>query len=711
MPAAPPGIIDNHQDKSPGLIARMLKALSPEQVRHRSAAPLFLGLLPRTKVDYAKEVGDKLGASVVMAPIQWIQRAIPEARFRVVKDDGKGGVEEVEKHPLTAAMASPNIAYSQTALMSGAILDYLTRGNGYWFAVRNSQRVVVEFWYAPGATMTPKFPKDGTEFITHWEYKPGAGKPQRLELEDVIHFRHGIDPNNTRLGLSPLHSVIREIFIDLEASNFSASVLRNLGIPGLAISPKNDQTMTPDEAKAVKAWIAEQFVGDQRGKPLVMGMPTNVQEFGFSPDKMALSAVRNVAEERVSAALGIPAAVVGFGSGLEQTKVGATMLELRKQAWINGIVPILIVFAEEIGRVALTDQERASGLRCEYDTSDVLALQDDEKMLADRWDVMVRGSWATRAEARRAVGLEAEDSDEVYLVPFSTFEVPKGSPPRDPQPVVGAAALDLHLVGTKGHAASQAGLRYVRQLDQMQPKLSKLMELKLAKVFADMGKAAERAARTMLKEYDIADFAVKLTAADEAVVKRILKAMKLPASENAFKTVYEQFYLTVAEDVASVGETVGLGVNLTDPVARSVVAAGGKRAGLVDLSKQTKDALFDALTEGRADGLGADALARKIRDTVGSGPWRTPAIRAKVIARTETKFAQNVATVARAKDAGVEKFVVHDGRFGAPRSTPSHIARDGSIVTAAEADRMADAEHPNGTLSFSPFFEDDDNDN
>ena len=32
-------------------------------------------------------------------------------------------------------------------------------------------------------------------------------------------------------------------------------------------------------------------------------------------------------------------------------------------------------------------------------------------------------------------------------------------------------------------------------------------------------------------------------------------------------------------------------------------------------------------------------------------------------------------------------------------------ARDGSIVTAAEADAMAEAEHPNGTLSFAPHFE------
>ena len=248
--------------------------------------------------------------------------------------------------------------------------------------------------------------------------------------EDVVHFRHGIDPKNIRLGLSPLSAVVREIFVDLEASNFSATVLKNMGIPGLVIAPKNDTQMSDEEAKATKQWIKEQFTGDRRGEPLVMGMPTTVSEFGYSPDKMALSSVRNVAEERVCAALGIPAAIVGFGSGMEQTKVGATMTELRKLAWINGVMPMLNVFAGEIGRIGLTDQELAKGMRCDFDTGDVVALQDDEKMLADRWNVMVKGAWATRGEARRAVGLEADDSDDVYLVPFSTFEVPRGSSPR-----------------------------------------------------------------------------------------------------------------------------------------------------------------------------------------------------------------------------------------------------------------------------------------
>jgi uncharacterized protein with gpF-like domain len=78
--------------------------------------------------------------------------------------------------------------------------------------------------------------------------------------------------------------------------------------------------------------------------------------------------------------------------------------------------------------------------------------------------------------------------------------------------------------------------------------------------------------------------------------------------------------------------------------------------------------------------------------------------RARVIARTETKYAQNISTLERAKAAGVFQFVVLDGRLGPGRSVPSHIARNGSIVTADQADAMAAAEHPNGTLSFAPYF-------
>jgi len=140
-------------------------------------------------------------------------------------------------------------------------------------------------------------------------------------------------------------------------------------------------------------------------------------------------------------------------------------------------------------------------------------------------------------------------------------------------------------------------------------------------------------------------------------------------------------------------------------VARAIVQAGGRRSGLVDLDSQSRKALFAALEEGRAAGEGAGQLASRISAHVEAGPWQSSETRARTIARTETKFAQNTSTIERARQAGADRFIVFDGRLGEGRSDPEHIARDGTIVTANQAAQMAADEHPNGTLSFSPHFE------
>jgi hypothetical protein len=89
------------------------------------------------------------------------------------------------------------------------------------------------------------------------------------------------------------------------------------------LSPKGDTFVSEPEIERIKTYIATRFTGDQRGQPMALGAPLDVHKLSYNPHEMDLSVVRNAAEERVSAALGIPAAVVGFGTGLEQTKVGA----------------------------------------------------------------------------------------------------------------------------------------------------------------------------------------------------------------------------------------------------------------------------------------------------------------------------------------------------------------------------------------------------
>ena len=682
------------------------KALSA--MRHAPSWGAMRLPLARTRFDYRKAIGDGLDASVVTAPIQWMQRALPEARLSVSRVDAKGVRQVLDNHPMLQLIARPNAYYGDIALWAGTVLSWCLDGNAYWLKVRNGVGRPAELWYVPHWTMEPIGSDDGSEFLTHYIYRPGGGiAPMRISPVDVVHFRHGIDPRNPRKGISPLDGVIREIFMDLESSNFVASLLRNMGVPGVVVSPKSGGIVSNDDVEATKAWFKQAFGGDRRGEPLVMGAPTDVSQFGFNPGQMNMSEARDIAEERVCAQLGIPAAVVGFGAGLQSTKVGATMSELIKLAWRNGVLPVGRAFADELDRSLLLDFGRADQLKSFFDTSEVLALSDDEDRLTTRIMAQVSGGLITLAEAREALGWDVDPSHQIYLRPAMALETPAGSAPT--ARAGGALPAPEPKSGQKARATPEqrrAGAAYVRALQQQEEPLQKAMEQRLLPYFAGLGRDAAAAARPLLAAEDLTpkDAPAGETKSSDLVVAQILDALGIPAHRTAFQKLYEAHYLDVAKKVSDAAGLIGLTAMLPDPVARSIVGAGGRRAGLIDLEAQTRKALFEALADGRAAGEGAEALAARISGYVEGGPWTAPGIRARTIARTETKYAQNISTVERAKAAGVQRFVVFDGRLGPGRSLDEHIARDGSIVTADEAAQMAADEHPNGTLSFAPHF-------
>ncbi len=680
----------------------LTKALTA--MRHAGRPAFWSGLLKRTRFDYRKEVGDGLDSSVVTAPIRWVQRALPEARLAVRKRKRNGSYEELPAHGMLALIQRPNPFYGDLVLWAATILSWYIAGNAYWIKVRNGYGRVAEVWFVPWWMIEPKAPQDGSEFISHYEYKPGSGHaPMRLEIDDIVHFRDGMDPRNMRLGLSSIEGVIREIFMDLESSNFVASLLRNMGVPGVVISPKGGAMPAPEDVEATKTWFKEAFGGDNRGGPLVMGAPTDVQPYGFNPQQMNMSEARDVAEERVCACIGIPAAVVGFGAGLQTAKVGATMEELFKTAWRNGVLPVARAFADELNRSLLPDFGDAAALETFWNTDEVLALQEDENKQTDRKLKELSAGAITLFTYLSETGRDADDSHKIYLRPISVIEVPEGAEPRIEPP-----APEPKQRGEKARATGEQlkrGEAYARMLQRQERGLQEAFERPLKAFFTRLGKAARDAAVPLLEELEPKSGKALGRKADEGLIAAILEKLGLEKWAAELRQAYGAHYLEVANAVQGAAERAGLGASLPDPVARAIVASGGRRSGLVDLDKQTRDALFDALAEGRAEGEGVQQLADRIEEYVEGGPWNDADTRARIIARTETKYAQNISTVERAKAAGVTRFIVFDGRLGPGRSKPDHIARHGSIVTADEADAMAAAEHPNGTLSFAPHFE------
>lgn len=668
-----------------------------------------IGFTQRGEFDYRSRVGSGTGSSVVMAPIQWVQRSLPEAPLVIERRIGSSSDEwEQIQHPLADLLDKPNPFYSGLHLWQATVFSFLTAGNAYWLTVPNGLGRPVELWYAPHWLVTPIAPQDGSEFITGYKYR-SAGREIILPPERVVHFRHGINPSNPRLGISPIDSALREIWSDMEASEFMATLLRNSGVPGLVISPDIDGvTVGPTDKQDIKDYVLSRTTGSHRGEPIIMSAKTKIERIAWSPKDMDLSPSTDRSEERLCALLGIPAAVVGFGAGLEQTKVGATMLELRKLAWQNGIIPLHTNFAGEVEHQVLPLYGPTSNhIRVRFDVSDVAALQEDRNKLFQRIDRAVQGGWMTVSAGKLAVGQEPGPADDVYLRKATVVTIPEDTIPAAPATDDTAKGLEVkndatlfeqRILDTARNVDAQPGQEAFLEIQERNaPRLTEIMQAELEKFFDDLGATAAKVAEPILAEM--------FKVAPEVIIStdRIIEAMGMGAITPVFQQVYEKHYLLVAtESTADAMGAIGLATDIPDPVARAIQATGGTRAGLVDLTKQTKDALFTAIEEGRSLGEGAAQLAKRIREIVPRGPWSTPEIRALVIARTETKHAQRISSLQMGKGQGVAQFRVFDARVGLTDATCEGL--DGVLVSAADAEQLAGDEHPNGTRDFVPYF-------
>jgi HK97 family phage portal protein len=386
-------------------------------------------MLPATDLDYETEVGDGLGSSVLAAPLNWMMRTFPEAP-PIVERLRKEEWNSVTDHALLRLLSRPNPFYGGRTLWMATVLDFAW-GEAFWIKIRNRSDEVIQLWWVPRTTMQPKWPNDGGKtYIDHYEYRPGAGGKEDIAVRDVVHFRFGVDPRNTRRGLSQLGALWREVATDDQAANFAASILRNLGVLGVVISPKEAGTVGNKEAvKEVKEYIQNHFTGDKRGEALALGAPTDVNLLQYNMQGFDTSPIRDLSEERVCAALGIPAAVVGFGTGLQQTKVGATMKELRQLAWTGGIIPMQEIIADEVDRSLIPEFEagRENRFRLRFDTSKVRALWEDANEKHDRIRKDVLASIITPMQAQQLLGYPIDEDRDVYLQPVNLIQLPDGT--------------------------------------------------------------------------------------------------------------------------------------------------------------------------------------------------------------------------------------------------------------------------------------------
>lgn len=408
----------------PGLIESLKMAIKAVLLRFTGAGGLSgqswggvnwaLGLFTNSRVNYAIEAGDLEKSSLVMAAVNWLGRVLPEAPLLVMEADAKGKESPVMNHPAIKLLNRPNPFYSGATLWKAFALGWITSGNSYFWKSKNSFGQITELWHIPNWLIAPRWPEDGSEFISYYEYQPD-GAMTRIEVEDVIHFRDGADPwNMGRTGLSPVASVLREVCADNEVAAYQYLILKNSGIPPVVISLKDGVSGVKFNAAEFKQEYMARTTGDRRGEPFVSTRAIELTKLAFNPTELDLKVLRHLPESRFASVIGISKETLGFGAADENSTYN-NVQQADERSIQSYVKPLWEFIGDELTHQLGPDFGLKDNQRFAFDLRQIAALQEDQNALHERANKDLAAGGITVNEYREMIGLEGVPDGDVYL--------------------------------------------------------------------------------------------------------------------------------------------------------------------------------------------------------------------------------------------------------------------------------------------------------
>lgn len=373
-------------------------------------------MLPGSHINWEAEARGAWRNSAVAICLSYVQDNVP-VPMQVVRTAG-GKSTPIEGHPLTQLLRLPNPHYAGRTLQAATALSLDVEGVAYWIKRRNSAGRIVRLEWIPHWCMEPGW-DDRSDFIGWFNYSPGGSAGmRRIPVEDVVYFRTGIDPENMRKGLSRLKAVLREVVTDNEANTFTASILKNMGVPGAIIMPKPTTagqvptTWSQGFKDKLKALWKSMSTGDKRGEAIVVEHGIEITVPGFSPEQLTLDKIRRIPEARIAAALRVPALVVGLSVG-ENQRTYNNMGQARRIGYEDAVMPLQDLMAETIELQLLPEFSTNVGAeQVVVDRSNVGVLQEARSELYSALGLAVGGPFLTPNEARAELDMPDIDGGE-----------------------------------------------------------------------------------------------------------------------------------------------------------------------------------------------------------------------------------------------------------------------------------------------------------
>ena len=337
-------------------------------------------------------------------------------------------------NPLQDLLNDPNPSLDMLELRWWLAYARHCDGNAYLVKVRSGNErtgEVVELWPVSPHRISPFTDKDSTRFIDSYKFERAQGDYEYLPVENVVHFKLGVDDRDHRKGLSPLKRLVREIASDAEATRFADTLLTNFGVPGLVLSIPAESQPTPEQITLMKERTKQAFWGSNRGNVAVTTGGATMSQFGFSPEQLNLKALHDFPETRIAAVLGVPPIIAGLGVGLEQTSNYASARQIRENFTEVKLLPMWRSDEAKWNKQLKPDFTDDASIVIAHDLTEVRALQEDMDAKYRRLTEAVKAKWVFPDEARAEVGLPPMPDGKGAEFAPEPAPTPPGAPTAD----------------------------------------------------------------------------------------------------------------------------------------------------------------------------------------------------------------------------------------------------------------------------------------
>ena len=347
--------------------------------------------------------------TVVAGIIRFIGDAIGTTGMSLYMRD-----EQVDEHPILdlLRMPMPGMGWRQMAM---CIADGLIANGNVYFVPVNSRELKLLDW---------RFVSPPRMNAMYYEFKnPMTGGITRYGMDQVIHLRWQMGPDGVN-GVGPMRAAaLREIATDSTAGEYTDSILRRHGIPGIVATPAKDVQVTPTEADAMRIALNTAYTGGNRGMAMVTSKRMDFHEVSGAMQRADMRELRWVPEERICASIPIPPALLNIGTGSEQVRIGATMQHLLREFWVGKMMPLMTDISEQLTMQLIPYYGGLDvySLRPDFANAPVIAQIEAERR-QQQIDVAVTGYHSGLmgfAECREMLGLEEGRPADLLQEPFA----------------------------------------------------------------------------------------------------------------------------------------------------------------------------------------------------------------------------------------------------------------------------------------------------